>query len=127
MTAYTAKVIGTDPILKLMTVEYVAVGHDPIVVSMKFPFTDQQVADVIKQCAPTVMWDQAARGLQSVQVGHTESMSTETPLIPAPSSVTPSANFQMWADIELEKKIAKALVKFGVLASDPTEIPVTKL
>jgi hypothetical protein len=37
------------------------------------------------------------------------------------------ANAAMWAQVEYEKKLAKALVKFGVLSSDPTEIPVTGL
>ena len=37
------------------------------------------------------------------------------------------ANAAMWAQVEYEKKLAKALVKFGVLSSDPTEIPVTEL
>ena len=37
------------------------------------------------------------------------------------------ANAAMWAQVEYEKRLAKALVKFGVLSSDPTEITVTEL
>lgn len=37
------------------------------------------------------------------------------------------ANAEMWAQVEFEKKVAKALVKFGVLQSDPTQIEVTTL
>ena len=37
------------------------------------------------------------------------------------------ANAEMWAQQAYEQKLAKALVKFGVLASDPTEIGVTQL
>lgn len=37
------------------------------------------------------------------------------------------ANAKMWADFEFNKKVAKALVKFGVLQTDPTEIGVTQL
>lgn len=37
------------------------------------------------------------------------------------------ANAKMWAQVEFEKQVAKALVKFGMLASDPTAIEVTKL
>lgn len=37
------------------------------------------------------------------------------------------ANAAMWAQVEYEKRLAKALMKFGVLSSDPTEIPVTGL
>lgn len=33
-------------------------------------------------------------------------------------------NNQMWVNIEFEKRIAAALVKFNVLQTNPTEIPV---
>ena len=36
------------------------------------------------------------------------------------------ANAQMWAQVQFEKQVAKALVKFGLLQSDPTEIPVSQ-
>lgn len=34
-------------------------------------------------------------------------------------------NQKMWADYEYESKLAKALIKFGLLQSDPTTIPVS--
>lgn len=37
------------------------------------------------------------------------------------------ANAAMWEQVAYEKKLAKALVKFGLLATDPTEIGVTQL
>lgn len=37
------------------------------------------------------------------------------------------ANAEMWAQIEFEKKVAKALVKFGLLATDPTSVETTQL
>lgn len=37
------------------------------------------------------------------------------------------ANAAMWGEHMQEKAIAKALVKFGVLESDPTEVSVTSL
>ena len=37
------------------------------------------------------------------------------------------ANAKMWMELEEEKRIAKALVKFGVLDTDPTAIPVSEL
>lgn len=42
------------------------------------------------------------------------------------SEIDPSAkaNADMWADVEFQKKVAAALVKFGVLQADPTTIPV---
>ena len=48
----------------------------------------------------------------------------------ASPSATPAAaqainNTAMWAQVQQEKAIAAALVKFGVLATDPTIIPVS--
>jgi hypothetical protein len=37
------------------------------------------------------------------------------------------ANAAMWEQVQFEKRTAKALVKFGVLETDPTEIGVTQL
>lgn len=37
------------------------------------------------------------------------------------------ANAAMWAQQEYEQKLAKALVKFGVLESDPSSIETTQL
>lgn len=37
------------------------------------------------------------------------------------------ANAKMWSELEEERRIAKALVKFGVLDTDPTTIPVVNL
>lgn len=37
------------------------------------------------------------------------------------------ANIEMWAQIEFEQRCATALVKFGLLPTNPTTIPVEKL
>jgi hypothetical protein len=34
---------------------------------------------------------------------------------------------KMWIDLQEEKRVAKVLVKFGLLATDPTEIPTATL
>lgn len=51
------------------------------------------------------------------------------PLPAGQSSATTDAqaNMQMWAQLSAEQQIAAALVKFGVLKSDPTTIQVTSL
>ena len=54
-------------------------------------------------------------------------------VIPLSNSTTPEnantdvANKAMWEQIEFEKKVAAALVKFNVLAVDPTKIEVSTL
>lgn len=46
---------------------------------------------------------------------------------PPPVDPEAQANSQMWAQIQFEKQVAKALMKFGVLQSDPTQIQTTML
>lgn len=48
--------------------------------------------------------------------------------LPQPE-VTPEeqANLDMWSSVDFESKLAKVLVKFGVLQSDPTTVQTTKL
>jgi hypothetical protein len=54
-------------------------------------------------------------------------------VIPISNSTTPEnintdiSNKLMWEQIEFEKKVAAALVKFSVLAVDPTKIEVSTL
>ena len=50
-----------------------------------------------------------------------------TPLPEPVVDTEAAANAVMWAQVEYEKRLAKALVKFGVLSSDPTSIETTQL
>ena len=47
----------------------------------------------------------------------------------APQELDPEAiaNAQMWEQIQFEKRVAQALVKFELLAEDPTAIPSASL
>lgn len=54
-----------------------------------------------------------------------EALVEELPQVPVDSEA--EENARMWEQLQFEKRVAKALVKFGVLQSDPTEIPVTQL
>jgi hypothetical protein len=49
------------------------------------------------------------------------------PLVEVEPNAEAAANAAMWEKVEFEKKVAKALVKFGLLETDPTEIEVTQL
>jgi len=48
------------------------------------------------------------------------------PVVPE-LSVEEQANAKMWFDLEEEKRVARVLVKFGLLKEDPTIIPSTIL
>ena len=56
-------------------------------------------------------------------------VSTEEMLLPSAAIVSDEekANIQMWADVAEEQRIAKILIKFGVLAENPTEIQTSNL
>jgi hypothetical protein len=49
------------------------------------------------------------------------------PTVLTPEQKQAAENDRMWEQYEFESKVAKALVKFGVLQSDPTAIDVTEL
>lgn len=48
------------------------------------------------------------------------------PTVLTPEQEQAKENANMWAQLRFEKDVAKALVKFGVLAVDPTVIPVSE-
>lgn len=50
----------------------------------------------------------------------------ELPTVLTPEQEQAIENEAMWAQVEFERKIATALIKFGVLESDPTSIPVSE-
>ena len=66
-----------------------------------------------------------------VNVSDIESLvsSTEEVVLPVVPelSAEEQANAKMWFDLEEEKRVARVLVKFGLLKEDPTIIPSTIL
>jgi hypothetical protein len=69
-------------------------------------------------------------GISNVEV--LKALVEQTATVEVPTALTPEqlqeqANQKMWAQLQFEQNVAKALVKFGVLESDPTVIPVQGL
>jgi hypothetical protein len=61
-----------------------------------------------------------------------EQLVPQTEQVVLPTTLTPEQeqaqeNAKMWAELQFEKDVAKVLVKFGILQSDPTAIPVQEL
>ena len=50
----------------------------------------------------------------------------ELPTVLTPEQEQAIENEAMWAQVEFERKVAAVLIKFGVLTSDPTNIPVSE-
>lgn len=48
----------------------------------------------------------------------------ELPSVLTEEQLATRKDLEMWAAVKFEQDVAKALVKFGVLTTDPTEIPV---
>lgn len=130
MINYTFEVIQIDNDHKVMEVRYRADGFTPVDVGMPIPLVGQDITQLVKQYAPTAMWENSVAEFQTVTMGHSGSITYDkNATLEAVPQFDPVAvaNQQMWAQVEFEKKLAAALVKFGVLINNPTTIPVTTL
>ena len=118
---YTYEIVSVDVSAKCMEIIYTAAGRDPMHIGARLPWEGETLEAVVDMYAPVSYWTEQTQSVVVPLVGETGVIS------PPPVVEVTNANAAMWEQIELEKKIAKALVKFGVLSSDPTEIPVTGL
>ena len=120
---YSYTVTRIDQDAKCMDVEFTAEGFEPIVVGVRLPTLGENVDAVIKSFVPYSTWNPLVIEYTHVAVGTSGSY-----VEPSPEDVQQEIeNSKMWAKVEFEKQIAKVLVRFGVLATDPTEIPVQTL
>ena len=77
----------------------------------------------IKQRAP--IWMTKRKEDLATATGFDAITALVQPLPEAASDPELEANNAMWVQADFEKRLGKALVKFGILQADPTEIPVT--
>lgn len=123
MIAYTFEVVSTDTASKTMEVRYSAAGLSTLTVSAPLPVVGQDINEVISAYAPIGFWDQETAVVQTVTVGHAGSLSFDKnpPAIitSGPAEVSPEV-LKAQAQIAFEKKLAAALIKFGLLTTDPT-------
>jgi hypothetical protein len=87
--------------------------------------TGQTLHNEIMHRAP--LWVSQRDQEVKTAVGFDQIVALVQPLVIDQTVSEQQANAQMWAQVEFEKQVAKALVKFGVLQSDPTKIEVTHL
>ena len=118
------RVVNINQEANCMDVEYSAEGYEPVLVGVRIPLADENVDEIIKSFVPIGTWFPRTTELATVEAGHVGVMSVSTPLYADPAA---AENMQMWMQVRFEQQVAKALVKFGVLQSDPTEIGVTQL
>jgi hypothetical protein len=130
------KIVGFNEISGSLLVKF-AENMQPFAVDVPLNaeglyITGQELEQYIEGFAPTDFINrnsQIAAGIanasdiQALVVEDTQ-QTDDLPVVLTPEEI---ANQQMWRDLQFKKTIAKVLVEFGVLATDPTEIPVSNL
>jgi len=111
-----------------ITVEYAGKWTYAIDLPVKdnaFPI-GEELELIIQSMAPT--WLLEREQSLSVEVVNTNAIQALVQPLPEPVTVETeeSKNAAMWVDLIFEQNVAKSLVKFGVLQSDPTTIPVSE-
>jgi hypothetical protein len=119
--AYKYKVLSVDTSSNCMEVEFTSDGLPEVTVGVRVPHEGEDVDAVIRSFAPIAFWQPVVVALQDVAVGY------EGEVQPVPIDPAAVENSEMWARVAFEKNVAEVLVKFGVLESDPTVVPVTNL
>lgn len=129
MLTYTYEVMSSNARLNTMEVKYSADGYDTITIGLPLPLTGEDPVNTIKMYAPIRQWLDSKKTVTEVAVGTTGVLTYDDAPITVPTTATTTsvANQQMWDSIAFEQSVAKVLVKFGVLASDPTAIQTTTL
>ena len=119
---YTYEIVSVDAAARCMEVIYRASGHPEQRIGARLPYEGETLEAVIAAYSPVSYWESLQATVVAPAVGTSGTVSPPVPL----SQDQVSAQ-QMWEQAAFEKRVAKALVKFGVLQSDPTEIPVSQL
>lgn len=124
LTEYTYEIISVDSDARCMEVIYRSDGRQEMHMGVRLPWEGESLEAVIHAHAPVIYWQEQDRVVQSVQVGTTGVVAVPQS---EQSDESDQANYEMLFEASVEQKVAKALVKFGVLQSDPTAVEVTQL
>lgn len=127
---YTYEIASVDAQARCMEVIYRADGHPEQRIGARLPFEGEVLDAVVAMYAPLAYWESLQTTVVVPQIGTSGSkpeLPASTEALLTPEQIERAKNAEMWAQVQFEKQIAKVLVKFGVLASDPTEIQVTQL
>jgi hypothetical protein len=130
------KILSFNKELGQLIVEF-AVGMQPITIDVPIKnglfITGAELEEYVQGFIPTWFIERQrqlnvgvtnASELEQLIAGQNE---VELPVVLSPEQEQEAANAAMWAQQKFESDIAKVLVKFGVLETDPTEIPVTQV
>ena len=121
---YTYTIISVDEVARCMEIMYEAVNHQTMHIGARLPYEGETLEQVVQMYAPVALWETFARSVIIPNVNATGVINTAATPDLDPEQL---ANAQMWEQLAFEKRVAAVLVKFGVLASDPTAVPVAQL
>ncbi len=129
MIDFSYEVVRKDDNNKTMDVKYTASGYDPVIVGMLIPTVDEIFEEKIRLLAPICHWLQSKAQYQNVTEGLKGTIAKPVEVTPVISEEekAKALNQQMWADVDFERRVGDALVKFKVLTSNPTAIQTTVL
>jgi hypothetical protein len=114
-----------------------AKGMQPLVIDVPIKdgsyITGEELNSYVQGFIPTWHLERQTQinaGVSNVEV--LKALVEQTAAVEIPTALTveqtqEQANQKMWAELQFEKDVTKVLVKFGVLESDPTLIPVNEL
>lgn len=130
----TYKVLSFNENTGQLVIEF-AQGMAPLSVDVPIEnglyITGEALDNYVKGFIPTWHLERQAQINAGVANADTlKALVEQTAEVQIPTALTPEqeqaeANAKMWAELKFEQDVAKALVKFGVLESDPTQIPVS--
>jgi hypothetical protein len=129
----TYKVINFDENTGQLVIDF-ALGMAPITVDVPIKdglyITGQELNSYVEGFIPTWHIERQTQVNSGVaNAAELKKLVQETATIEIPTVLTvdqiqEQATQKMWAELEFERNVAKALIKFGVLTSNPTEISV---
>lgn len=130
------KIISFNETTGQLTIEY-AVGMSPIAVDVPIVnglyITGAELDSYIQGFIPFEYLDRQSKLNAGIANANEIKVLVQNPTpVELPSVLTPEqeqaiANQAMWEKVAFEKKVADALVKFGVLQENPVTIPVQGL
>lgn len=121
---YTYNIISVDEQARCMEVVYSSEQFDVRHVSARLPYAGESLEDVIQMYSPVTQWLEQQATVIAPEIGTTGVVSVQIPEPPAALTAEEQAqaieSAKMLAELKFEQTVAKALLKFGVLTSDPT-------
>lgn len=127
---YTYEIVSVDEQARCMEVIYRADGHPEQRIGARLPFEGEALDGVIAMYSPVAYWESLQTRVIVPKIG-TIGVSPQLPPSQVPlltnEQIEAAKNAEMLAQEQFEQRVAKALIKFGVLQSDPTKIGLTQL